>query len=351
MRIFQDIGTSEILIKIAISLGFLALFVAIAAAVKPALPKLATLVFRRKDPDSVNAISRGFAGPLRYLLIILGLYCFIRILPLNEDISVKLLAITSKLMRVCLILIVSIAAQNLVGAAPSIFKSARREDGSRTVLDFIVKVVKAVIILITVVIIIGEFGYDVNGLIAGLGLSGLTFALAAQDTASNFVSGLAILLDKPFIVGDWISAAGIEGIVEEINFRSCRIRTFDDALITVPNNKISSDSITNWTRMNTRRTIITINLLYSTSSRVLKDICIQIKERLSELDDIVPDNLLVRFDAFSSSSLDVTVTYFTPLTAIRDYVLLREKVQYILKDIVEKSDTDFAYNSITVYKG
>ena len=101
-------------------------------------------------------------------------------------------------------------------------------------------------IVLAAIAILSETGTNVTTIITGLGLGGLTFALAAQDTAQNLFGGLVILLDKPFAVDDWISTPNIEGVVEDITFRSTRIRTFPNALVVVPNSSLVSSPITNW---------------------------------------------------------------------------------------------------------
>ncbi|MDL5503401.1 MAG: mechanosensitive ion channel, partial [Candidatus Methanoperedens sp.] len=88
-----------------------------------------------------------------------------------------------------------------------------------------------------ILFILQNFGYNITSLIAGLGLGGLAFALAAQNTVSNFFGSITIFSDKPFQIGDWISVGDIEGTVEEVGFRTTRIRRFDQALVTVPNNQ------------------------------------------------------------------------------------------------------------------
>jgi len=193
-----------------------------------------------------------------------------------------------------------------------------------------------------------EVGFDVTGLLTSLGLGGVILALAAQDTASNLFAGVVILFDKPFAIGDWISVAGMEGIVEEMSFRSCRIRTFDNALISVPNSKLGGDSVTNWTKMNVRKTRITIGLVYGTKKETLQKICDEIKANLLKYDSIKKDNIMVWFDNFNASSLDVVVQYHTYLTGAADYFALKEEIQYMIMDVVETSGSDFAFNTQTI---
>ena len=341
----------QMLIFLALSAVVYGVFHIVSVALLKYAPRFFQFILRLKNENVEKALAHSFAKPIAIFLRCTGIFFAVQILPFTPSVNSVISPIMSTVMRIILIVSVSSAAQNFVVNIPVFFDNISRKHPALTptLLSFFTKVLQALIIALTVVIILKELGYDVNGLIAGLGLSGLTFALAAQDTASNFVSGLVILVDKPFGVGDWISVAGMEGIVEEMNFRSCRIRTFDNALISVPNSKISGDSVTNWTKMNLRKTNITIGLLYSTSKQTMQTVCDQIRRQLKQMPEIKTDSILVRFDKFSRSSLDITVSYNSyPIPAAQHFAL-KEKVQYIIMDIVAANDTDFAFNSLTVY--
>ena len=206
-----------------------------------------------------------------------------------------------------------------------------------------------VIVIIAVLIVLGEFGVNINGLITGVGLGGLTFALAAQDTASNIFGGLVIISDKPFAVGDWIQTASIEGTVEDISFRSTRIRTFDDALLVVPNSTLSSASITNWSKMNKRKVKFNIGLTYNTAPSQVKNIIADIETFLNSHKDIVSDTPLVKLDEFGSSSLNIIVMFFTSQTSLAELKRVREEINYEILDVVHRHESSFAFPSTSVY--
>ena len=306
------------------------------------------LKIQKEDFDA--AYRASFAKPLANFVKMAGIYLAVTNLPLGEAVAVKVHYFMSVVLRISAIILISIALQNFVMNLPKFIENMEEKLGgiNKTLIEFFTRLAKTLIIVFTAVIIIEEFGYDVTGLITGLGLGGLTFALAAQDIASNFMSGLVILTDKPFGIGDWISVGGLEGIVEEMNFRSVRIRTFDNALITVPNSKVSNDSITNWTKMNMRKTNMVIGLLYSTTKATLQAVCDDIYAELSKVEEIKTDSLLVRFENFNSSSLDIKISYNSFPIPLPEHMALKEKVQYIIMDVVNRHDTDFAYNTLTV---
>ena len=122
-----------------------------------------------------------------------------------------------------------------------------------TSFNFLLKIIRFVIYVIAIFLIITELGINLNGLIAGFGITGLIVTLAAQDTAKNLFGGVVIFLDKPFVVGDWIQFDKYEGTVEDITFRSTRIRTFENSVVNVPNSVLSNTSINNWSRMEKKK--------------------------------------------------------------------------------------------------
>ena len=263
-----------------------------------------------------------------------------------------LLSFVIKMYRLAMILCIIYFIYAAVPVIMSAFNRLKHPDSillDDTLLIFFAKIIKAVIVIIAVLIVLGEFGVNINGLITGVGLGGLTFALAAQDTASNIFGGLVIISDKPFAVGDWIQTASIEGTVEDISFRSTRIRTFDDALLVVPNSTLSSASITNWSKMNKRKVKFNIGLTYNTAPSQVKNIIADIETFLNSHKDIVSDTPLVKLDEFGSSSLNIMVMFFTSQTSLAELKRVREEINYEILDVVHRHESSFAFPSTSVY--
>ncbi|MFP3359363.1 mechanosensitive ion channel family protein, partial [Planococcus sp. SIMBA_143] len=116
-------------------------------------------------------------------------------------------------------------------------------------IPFFSKALRLIIVAIGISVIAQEFEYDINGFVAGLGIGGLAFALAAKDALANLFGGIIIITEKPFTIGDWIKTPSVEGTIEDISFRSTKVRTFAQALVTVPNATLSNEAITNWSKM------------------------------------------------------------------------------------------------------
>lgn len=226
----------------------------------------------------------------------------------------------------------------------------RTERMSKTFSIFFTRILRIVAAAFGVVIIIGELGYNVGGLITGIGLGGLTIALAAQDWASNLFGGMVILLDKPFEVDDWIQVEGsLEGVVEDITFRSTRVRTFDNSQVVVPNSLLAQKPITNWSRMEKRKISFDLSLAYSSPPEKMKECVAQIRDLLQTTEGVNQDTVSVTFNEFSDSALLLRVYYFTDLTGYADYMRFKEKINFAIIDIVDKLGLQFAFPTRTVY--
>jgi len=221
---------------------------------------------------------------------------------------------------------------------------------SRELSSFIIKLAKILIIALGVVALLQEWGIDVTGFLASLGLGGLAFALAAKDTAANIFGGIAILTDNFFKIGEWVKIGDVEGIVEDIGMRTTKIRAFDKRLIIVPNSVIANSSVENFSRRNKRRVVMRIGLTYNTSVDVIKKVVDDIRNMLLNHPDIAKDeSLLIYFDEYEDSSLSIFCYFFTKTADWKEYLKIREDINLKIKEIVEKYPTDFAYPSNSIY--
>lgn len=220
---------------------------------------------------------------------------------------------------------------------------------SKTLMSFLRMAVKVVIVVFAALAIVAETGTNVTALITGLGLGGLTFALAAQDTASNLFAGLVILLDRPFDVEDYIETPDVVGTVEEITFRSTRLRTVTNAQIVVPNNVLTSKPITNWSRLQKRRVSFTVGLEYGTTSAQMNRCIDRITALLNDSPEVVEDSACVNFDAFADSSLNINIVYYTKEVALAPHLKIKEALNLRIMAIIEEEGCSFAYPTQTLH--
>ena len=210
---------------------------------------------------------------------------------------------------------------------------------------------RILIVVLGFLTLISEWGYDISGPIAGLGLGGLALAMASKDSLANIFGGFVILTDKPFGIGDLVQAAGVEGTVEKVSFRSTRIRTIEQALVHIPNSNLTNVAITNFSRRGKRRASFTIGLTYAAQKQQVLDFMSLMKESLANNPALSqePGDILVIFSDYGESSLNINVIFFTLATDFRTHSAIKEKVNLTIMDIVEKTGVSLAFPSRSVY--
>ncbi len=310
--------------------------------------KLIDKLFFRWE-NTGKEINEAIHNPLRVFFIALGVeLAFLIISP-----DTKWMTFIDKLFRMTNISLIAWTLLNYTPAATRriIHINAEKQGGtSEVAIRFMAILLRMVIVSLLAVILISEMGYNINGIITGLGLSGLTLSLAAKNTASNLFSGFEIITDKPFDVGDYIASASGEGFVEDITMRSTRIRTRDDLVITVPNATLMTEAITNYSHMELGKAVeFTIGLTYDTTSEQIRKVCNDLKEYLKNDEDIDNSIISVTFKDFSDSSQDILVRYFTKTTEKYENLRVREKVNYEIRRIVEEAGASFAFPTATVH--
>ena len=215
---------------------------------------------------------------------------------------------------------------------------------------FIIKAIRIFIFVWAFVMILQVWNINVSAFIASLGLGGLAFALAAKDTAANLFGGLTLLADKSLKLNDWIKVNSTEGVVEDIGLRTTKIRTFEKSLITVPNQILANSPVENFSRRGIRRIKFRIGLTYETSADTILKIKQDIIDMLKSHPDIAQDaTMLVKFDKFEDSSLSIFIYTFTSTANWDRYLSIKEDVNIKIMQIVESYDSDFAFNSQTIY--
>jgi MscS family membrane protein len=306
--------------------------------------KIILTLTRKTKTEMDTNIMLAFENPLKALIGVIGLYLALTYLPLGDPVQKLMIDI----FRSFLIVFFTWGLYNLTGT--STFRQlAVNFKVDLILVEFLIKISRFVMVALAASIIAEEWGYDVKGLLAGLGLGGLAFALAAKDAVSNVFGGIVIIMDKPFSVGDWILTPSVEGTVEEMSFRSTKVRTFANALVTVPNAVMSNEPVTNWTRMGKRRITFHLGVTYTTPREKLKRCVEQIKEMLETHPDIHKDTIFVRFDKFSESSLDIFLYFFTVTTQWSEYLRVKEEMNFKIMEILDQAGVAIAFPSRSLY--
>lgn len=215
---------------------------------------------------------------------------------------------------------------------------------------FATKTLKVLAVVLGALIALQNFGLNVMSLLAGLGLGGLALALAAQDTAANLFGSITILFDGPFKVGDWVKIADVEGTVEEIGFRSTRIRTFYNSLITIPNATVAKEKIDNMGVRPRRRVRQVLGLLYETPPGKIQQFSEALRTLLSQSPKVDQNAVSVTFNNFNAASLDIQVIFH--LVGIADTAeeqMLTERIFCQILELAGRMGVEFAYPTQTLY--
>ena len=228
-------------------------------------------------------------------------------------------------------------------------KESDRFSGDQTLVNFISKIVKCIVYVIAAFLIITELGYDLSGLITGLGLGGVVIALAAQDIAKNLFGGVAIITDKPFIVGDYIETDKYQGTVEDITFRSTRIRTNENTLVTIPNSTLSNASITNWSKLEKRRFDVDLNLPLDTNSEKVENIISKLEVVLNSSEEVVKDSVKISFNKITKEGLNIWIYLYTTNTVYDDYFKFKQEINDSILKVLESEQIRLAYSGRSVY--
>jgi MscS family membrane protein len=211
--------------------------------------------------------------------------------------------------------------------------------------------VKAVVVALAIVVLLENLGYNVAGILAGLGIGGLAFALAAQKTIENLFGGVSVIADEPVRVGDFCRFGDKIGTVEEIGLRSTRIRTLDRTLLSVPNAEFSMIQIENFGRRDMIRFYTILNLRYETTADQLRYVLSQIRRLLVSHARVTPDPARVRFVGFGAHSLDIEIFAYVTSTEWSEFLGIREDLLLRIMDIVGEAGASFAFPSQTLYLG
>jgi MscS family membrane protein len=218
-------------------------------------------------------------------------------------------------------------------------------------MPWIKKTLVVVFVIIGVLMVIQNLGYgeSVKTLVAGLGIGGLAFALAAQDTIANLFGSIVVAIDQPFKIGETIRIGGNVGVVEDIGLRSTRLRAVDKSLIVIPNKTVAGETITNLARFTQRRVEQVIGLTYDSSAEKMDGIVEEFRRLILAEQEVDPASVMVFFRDFSASSLDIWVVYVAIDADFQKHMRLRQRLNFAFMRAVEARGLSFAFPTQTLH--
>ncbi len=297
----------------------------------------------------VTAALRGVARSAPFLAFTIGLFSGINLIELGpaED-------FVSTSVAVLFTLAVATTAFFLVDA-PSLWL-VRRASGTPSKMDdmlapIISKSLKATIVVLAIVQVAQILsGKEVTSILAGLGIGGLAFALAAQDTIKNFFGSMVLLADKPFEIGDRINIDGHDGPVEEVGLRSTRIRTLDGHLVTIPNGEMANKTIWNIAKRPYIRRLFNIGITYGTAPEKVREAKTILEELMKDHEGMDPEfPPRVYFNNFESSSLNLLCIYWYHPPAYWDFMDFTEQLNLKILERFNAAGIDFAFPTQTIH--
>ena len=338
------INATDIIVSLVIFLFFYLLRRLIARFILNRLSKIVSKTSNQID----DAVIEVLDGPLKFLPVVLGFFIASSYLDVSDNNQDFLDLLNRSLITIFIFWLL----HQLIIPFSFVIKNFESKI-SKPLVDWTLKGLKILVIVLGAVAILELWGIRVGPVIAGLGLFGVAVALGAQDLFKNLISGIMILMEKRFTVGDVILVSGeVEGVVEQIGFRSTLVRRFDSTPVMVPNYKFAEQSVTNYTRRHHRRIRWLIGLEYRTSIDQLKNIRDEINNLIEKDNNFAKNqnaSFYVRIDSFSDSSIDMLVQTFTVTNEWAEFLKIKENLAVKIIEIVENNEAGFAFPSQSLY--
>jgi len=332
----------QILIGLGIFLIFLLFRGLISKVIIRRLENIAKRTTNKLDDTFVEAMK----GPARFIPIVIGFFIASYYLEFSPQAQAFIDNVNKTLITILIFWLLHQFIQPVAYLLGGLEKILTRE-----LINWIIKALKILIIVLGAAAVLELWGIKIGPIIAGLGLVGVAVALGAQDLFKNLISGILVLVEKRFKVGDWILVENIiEGIVVSIGFRSTVIRKFDKSLAIIPNFYFAENAVINVSA--TTNWIISwmITLQYSTTVEQLRKIRDEIEKYITTHKDYKTSlGHAVRIDKFSDSSIDMYIRCFTVTDDWDEWLKVKERLAIEIKQIVEKNNASFAFPSQSIY--
>ena len=332
--------------EILIGLGIFLIFLIFRGLISKLIIKKLEIISKRTTNKLDDTFVKAMVGPARFLPIVLGFFIASYYMSFSEDTRSFVDNLNRTLITILLFWIIHQIIEPISYILSGLGKILTRE-----LIGWIIKSLKILIFILGAAAVLELWGIKIGPIIAGLGLFGVAVALGAQDLFKNLISGILVLVEKRFKMGDWILVEGIiEGIVEKIGFRSTTIRKFDKSLAIIPNFQFAENAVINISQ--TTNWIISwiINLQYDTTVDQLKKIRDEIEDYIKKHEDFNTElGYAVRIDKFAESSIDMYVRCFTKTDEWEKWLSVKERLAIQIKQIVEKNGAAFAFPSQSIY--
>lgn len=345
-ELINNIAENKI-ICLAVAIGIIIVFRILASIISYVIIKMFNI---RKKIDIRKNV---YYKLLKSLVIVFGVYLSVMFLKDPFKINEEIMQFIMKIFKVIIILLVSKGLSDSLSSKNSFITKLQNkinQDEEKNVSIMVVKkILKVLIYIIAVIMIVAEFGYDLSGLITGLGLSGVIITLAAQDTAKNLFGGLVIFLDKPFKVGDYIQLPTCNGTVEDITFRSTKLRALDNSVLHIPNSEISSTIVINYNEMQKRRYKTNLIIELGTPLSKIEKLINDLENMLSREEKVIKESINVKFQNIESNGNEIVVIAYVDIVDYAKFLDKKERINYNIIKILQENNIQLAYNTQIIH--
>ncbi|MBN2722042.1 MAG: mechanosensitive ion channel family protein [Campylobacterales bacterium] len=317
------------------------------------------IILRLRKPSEIMVIIMNFD----LIIYIYNDFSFLD--PLRQIFNIIYVALSTYLIYILINTIVDIKIKHI----------DKKTHVKNEVINVGLKILNFAIVLVGILVAMTLMGVNLTAILSGLGIGGLAVALAAKDTLANFFATISILVSDTFAQGDWIQVGSSEGTVVEIGLRVTTLRTFDNALISIPNSTLVNDDVKNWSRRTIGRRIkISLGVKYDSKPDDIKNTIEEIRTMLENHPNIATSNtihqyensgfklvsqddiygvkktLLVYLDEFATSSINILVYCFSSSVVWDEWLEVKQDVMFKIMNILEKNNLEFAFPSLSIYE-
>ena len=329
---------------IQIAIGVLLFFVLF----RKVLTSIVIKIYYSITKTDKNPKESAMFKPLNSFFILLGVFCMIKILPTSHE----LLVFMDAAFTLVVIYFITRAISTLITEDSIIGKRVFKKSKNTAVNRFICIFAKIILWIVAFLIVLTKLGIPIDifsGLFAGLGVASAAAALAAQDMVKSILSGMAILTDKPFVIGDWIEVDKYQGTVIDITFRSTRIKSYDNSVVTIPNSTITSNYVVNWNRLTSRRFDYILNLALDTSSEKIQKMVKEIKLVLQNDPNVIKETVEVNLHEITNSSCNIKIYLYVREADYAKFLKAKQNMLCNILYLFEKENVELAYPTQNVY--
>ena len=332
--------------QILVGLGIFLLFLIFRGLISRLIIKKLEIISKRTTNKLDDTFVKSMMGPARFLPIVLGVFFASYYMSFSDDMRDFVDNLNRTLITILIFWIIHQIIEPISYILSGLDKILTRE-----LIGWIIKSLKILIFILGAAAVLELWGIKIGPIIAGLGLFGVAVALGAQDLFKNLISGILVLVEKRFRMGDWIRVDGIiEGVVEKIGFRSTVIRKFDKSLAIIPNFQFAENAVINVSQTTNWLISWIITLQYDTTVDQLKTIRNQIEEHINKSEDFDQSiGVAVRVDKSADSSIDMYVRCFSKTNSWNEWLKVKENLALSIKQIVETNKASFAFPSQSIY--